>query len=126
MRAFNAGDAKGSAEVYDPDGYFMPNGHNPVKGRGGIQQYFQQDMADGVVSAQVTTPIFQRILFLVLNVLNLCGSRKLCDLSTLCFQIITEEVNGSGDWAFERGSYHLGMLWASLKTLISYRRKSWD
>jgi hypothetical protein len=22
-------------------------------------------------------------------------------------QIITEEVNGSGDWAFERGSYHL-------------------
>uniref|UniRef100_A0A915AIT1 DUF4440 domain-containing protein n=1 Tax=Parascaris univalens TaxID=6257 RepID=A0A915AIT1_PARUN len=22
-------------------------------------------------------------------------------------QVITEEVNGSGDWAFERGSYHL-------------------
>uniref|UniRef100_A0A915NS85 DUF4440 domain-containing protein n=2 Tax=Meloidogyne TaxID=189290 RepID=A0A915NS85_9BILA len=73
MRAFNEGDAKGAAEIYDPDGYFMPNGHSPVKGRSGIEAFFQRDMADGVSSAQ----------------------------------IITEEVNGSGDWAFERGSYHL-------------------
>ncbi|VDM79214.1 unnamed protein product [Strongylus vulgaris] len=51
MKAFNAGDPKGAAAVYDPDGYFMPNGRHPVKGRG--------------------------------------------------------EVNGGGDWAFERGSYHL-------------------
>ncbi|KAL3071129.1 hypothetical protein niasHS_015871 [Heterodera schachtii] len=73
MRVFNAGNAKGAAEIYDPDGYFMPNGHSPVKGRSGIEKFFQKDMADGVSSAQ----------------------------------IITEEVNGSGDWAFERGSYHL-------------------
>ncbi|KAF7637515.1 DUF4440 domain-containing protein [Meloidogyne graminicola] len=73
MRAFNEGDAKGAAEIYDPDGYFMPNGHSPVKGRKGIEAFFQKDMADGVSSAQ----------------------------------IITEEVNGSGNWAFERGSYHL-------------------
>ncbi|KAI3410463.1 hypothetical protein GPALN_004565 [Globodera pallida] len=73
MRAFNAGNAKGAAEIYDPDGFFMPNGHSPVKGRSGIEKFFQKDMADGVTSAQ----------------------------------IITEEVNGSGDWAFERGSYHL-------------------
>ncbi|KAH7728992.1 Protein F09E10.7 a [Aphelenchoides avenae] len=73
MRAFNAGNPAGAAEVYDPDGYFMPNEHSPVKGRKGIEEYFKQDMADGVASAT----------------------------------IITEEVNGSGDWAFERGSYHL-------------------
>uniref|UniRef100_A0A8R1DJR7 DUF4440 domain-containing protein n=1 Tax=Caenorhabditis japonica TaxID=281687 RepID=A0A8R1DJR7_CAEJA len=73
MKAFNAGDAAGAASVYDPDGYFMPNGRNPVKGRTGIEAYFKEDMADGVQTAQ----------------------------------IITEEVNGSGDWAFERGSYHL-------------------
>uniref|UniRef100_A0A914CLU0 DUF4440 domain-containing protein n=2 Tax=Acrobeloides nanus TaxID=290746 RepID=A0A914CLU0_9BILA len=73
MKAFNAGNAAGAAEVYDPDGYFMPNGKTPVKGRAGIEEYFKQDMADGVQSAQ----------------------------------IITEEVNGSNDWAFERGSYHL-------------------
>lgn len=54
MRAFNAGDAEGAAGIYDPEGYFMPNGHSPVKGRAGIQQYFQQDMADGVSSAQVS------------------------------------------------------------------------
>jgi ketosteroid isomerase-like protein len=53
MRAFNAGDAAGAAEIYDPDGYFMPNGHSPVKGRAGIENYFKQDMADGVASAQV-------------------------------------------------------------------------
>lgn len=53
MRQFNAGSAQGAAEVYDPDGYFMPNGHSPVKGRAGIEQYFKQDMADGVTSAQV-------------------------------------------------------------------------
>ncbi|KAK0403800.1 hypothetical protein QR680_017128 [Steinernema hermaphroditum] len=73
MKAFNAGDPKGAAEIYDPDGYFMPNGKSPVKGRAGIEQYFKQDMSEGVASAQ----------------------------------IITEEVNGSGEWAFERGSYHL-------------------
>jgi ketosteroid isomerase-like protein len=54
MRAFNAGDAEGAAGVYDTEGYFMPNGHSPVKGRAGIQKYFQQDMADGVSSAQVS------------------------------------------------------------------------
>ncbi|EYB83363.1 hypothetical protein Y032_0337g2911 [Ancylostoma ceylanicum] len=73
MKAFNAGDPKGAAAVYDPDGYFMPNGRHPVKGRAGIEEYFKEDMADGVQTAQ----------------------------------IITEEVNGGGDWAFERGSYHL-------------------
>ncbi|WKY14770.1 hypothetical protein Q1695_000361 [Nippostrongylus brasiliensis] len=73
MKSFNAGDPKGAAAVYDPDGYFMPNGRHPVKGRAGIEEYFKEDMADGVQTAQ----------------------------------IITEEVNGSGDWAFERGSYHL-------------------
>ncbi|CAB3400811.1 unnamed protein product [Caenorhabditis bovis] len=73
MKAFNAGDAAGAASVYDPDGYFMPNGRNPVKGRSGIEAYFKEDMVDGVQTAQ----------------------------------IITEEVNGGGDWAFERGSYHL-------------------
>lgn len=36
MKAFNAGDAAGAASVYDPDGYFMPNGRNPVKGRSGM------------------------------------------------------------------------------------------
>lgn len=35
MKAFNAGDPKGAALVYDPDGYFMPNGTCPVKGRAG-------------------------------------------------------------------------------------------
>ncbi|GMR29928.1 hypothetical protein PMAYCL1PPCAC_00123, partial [Pristionchus mayeri] len=73
MKAFNAGDAEGAAQVYDPDGYFMPNGKNPVKGRSGIEEYFKSDMADGVVTAT----------------------------------IITEEVNGGDEWAFERGSYHL-------------------
>ncbi|CAI4223489.1 unnamed protein product [Auanema sp. JU1783] len=73
MKAFNAGDAAGAANVYDPNGYFMPNGTSPVKGRAGIEAFFRKDMAEGVQTAQ----------------------------------IITEEVNGSGDWAFERGSYHL-------------------
>ncbi|CAJ0935045.1 unnamed protein product, partial [Mesorhabditis belari] len=73
MKMFNSGDPKGAASIYDPDGYFMPNGHTPVKGRAGIESYFKQDMSEGVQTAQ----------------------------------IITEEVNGSGDWAFERGSYHL-------------------
>ncbi|KAI1709232.1 snoaL-like domain-containing protein [Ditylenchus destructor] len=73
MKVFNAGDAHKASEVYDPEGYFMPNGRSPVKGRAGIEAYFKQDMSEGVNSVQ----------------------------------IITEEVNGSGDWAFERGSYHL-------------------
>lgn len=55
MRAFNAGNPAGAAEVYDPDGYFMPNEHSPVKGRKGIEEYFKQDMADGVASATVST-----------------------------------------------------------------------
>lgn len=55
MRAFNAGNAKLASEVYDPgsiskhgdltsilDGYFMPNGKTPVKGRDGIEEYFKQ------------------------------------------------------------------------------------
>jgi len=41
MRAFNNGDAHGAAEIYDPDGYFMPNGRSPVKGRAGIEAYFK-------------------------------------------------------------------------------------
>lgn len=53
MRQFNAGNAHGAAEVYNPDGYFMPNGRSPVKGQAGIEEYFKQDMADGVTSAQV-------------------------------------------------------------------------
>ncbi|KIH42440.1 hypothetical protein ANCDUO_27575 [Ancylostoma duodenale] len=53
MKAFNAGDPKGAAAVYDPDGYFMPNGRHPVKGRAGIEEYFKEDMADGVQTAQV-------------------------------------------------------------------------
>ncbi|OZC10874.1 hypothetical protein X798_02018, partial [Onchocerca flexuosa] len=88
MKAFNSGDAAGAAALYDPEGYFMPNGIDPVKGRSGIcdqvwlsniqsiagiEQYYKQDMSEGVKSCQV----------------------------------ITEEVNGAGDWAFERGSYHL-------------------
>ncbi|EFO26221.2 hypothetical protein LOAG_02261 [Loa loa] len=73
MKAFNSGDAAGAAALYDPEGYFMPNGIDPVKGRTGIELYYKQDMSEGVKSCQ----------------------------------IITEEVNGAGDWAFERGSYHL-------------------
>ena len=88
MRVFNAGNAKCAAEIYDPDGFFMPNGRSPVKGRDGIQKYFEKDMAEGVTSAQVCKRTIEA------NVSH-------------PFQIITEEVNGSGDWAFERGSYHL-------------------
>ncbi|KAL3989611.1 hypothetical protein ACH3XW_28375 [Acanthocheilonema viteae] len=73
MKAFNSGDAAGAAALYDPEGYFMPNGIDPVKGRAGIESYYKQDMSEGVKSCQ----------------------------------IITEEVNGGDDWAFERGSYHL-------------------
>lgn len=36
MKAFNSGDAAGAAALYDPEGYFMPNGIDPVKGRAGI------------------------------------------------------------------------------------------
>jgi ketosteroid isomerase-like protein len=61
MRAFNSGDAAKAAEVYDPDGYFMPNGHSPVKGRAGIEKYFRQDMADGVTSAQVFVGLCVRL-----------------------------------------------------------------
>lgn len=53
MRQFNAGNANGAAAIYNPDGYFMPNGRSPVKGRAGIEEYFKQDMVDGVKSAQV-------------------------------------------------------------------------
>ena len=35
MKAFNAGNAKTAAEMYDPDGHFMPHGRDPVKGRSG-------------------------------------------------------------------------------------------
>lgn len=35
MKAFNSGNAAGAACVYDPDGFFMPNGRDPVKGRAG-------------------------------------------------------------------------------------------
>lgn len=35
MKAFNSGDAAGVAGLYDPEGYFMPNGIDPVKGRAG-------------------------------------------------------------------------------------------
>ena len=87
MKAFNAGDAAGASLVYDPDGYFMPNGRAPVKGRAGIEEYFKTDMAEGVQSAQVPHPFPSS--------------------NSHLFQIITEEVNGSGEWAFERGSYHL-------------------
>lgn len=55
MKSFNAGDAAGASLVYDPDGYFMPNGRAPVKGRGGIEEYFKSDMTDGVQTAQVRT-----------------------------------------------------------------------
>jgi ketosteroid isomerase-like protein len=58
MRAFNAGDAAKAAEIYDKDGYFMPNGHSPVKGRSGIESYFKKDMSEGVASAQVCALIF--------------------------------------------------------------------
>lgn len=49
-------------------GYFMPNGHSPVKGRSGIEAFFQKDMADGVSSAQVN---YLYINFLILISLNL-------------------------------------------------------
>ncbi|KAE9553286.1 hypothetical protein FO519_003499 [Halicephalobus sp. NKZ332] len=55
MRAFNAGDTAKAAEIYHPDGYFMPNGHHPVKGRAGIEEYFKADMKDGVATAQIIT-----------------------------------------------------------------------
>jgi hypothetical protein len=32
----------------------MPNDHSPVKGRNGIEKFFQKDMADGVASAQAS------------------------------------------------------------------------
>lgn len=35
MKAFNAGNTAAAANIYDPDGYFMPNGKDPVKGRAG-------------------------------------------------------------------------------------------
>uniref|UniRef100_A0AC35UBJ8 DUF4440 domain-containing protein n=1 Tax=Rhabditophanes sp. KR3021 TaxID=114890 RepID=A0AC35UBJ8_9BILA len=73
MKFFNCGNAQKVAELYDPEGYFMPNQTKPVKGRGGIEEYFKKDMLLGV----------QRV------------------------NIITEEVNGCGEWAFERGCYHL-------------------
>jgi len=73
VRAFNNGDASGAADIYDPDGFFMPQGRPPLRGRAGIEAYFKQDMSDGVKTVQ----------------------------------IITEEVNGANEWAFERGSYHL-------------------
>uniref|UniRef100_A0A0N4ZJB9 DUF4440 domain-containing protein n=1 Tax=Parastrongyloides trichosuri TaxID=131310 RepID=A0A0N4ZJB9_PARTI len=73
MKYFNAGDAQKAAQLYSPEGYFMPNLEKPLRGRGGIEEYFKKDMADGAY--KVT--------------------------------IITEEVNGSGEWAFERGSYYL-------------------
>jgi hypothetical protein len=41
----------------------MPNGTSPVKGRSGIEKFFQKDMADGVSSAQVGKNHFIRYLF---------------------------------------------------------------
>uniref|UniRef100_A0A914VVL8 DUF4440 domain-containing protein n=1 Tax=Plectus sambesii TaxID=2011161 RepID=A0A914VVL8_9BILA len=69
----NAGNAKGAAELYDPDCTMILPGRKEVKGRAGAEEVFQQYMAEGVKSVQ----------------------------------IITEEVNGSGDWAFERGNYQM-------------------
>lgn len=78
IQAFNAGDAAGAAAIYDPDGYFMPNGRNPVKGRAGrlsyilfptklkdsgIEAYFREDMADGVQTAQVQGYVIYEIPF---------------------------------------------------------------
>uniref|UniRef100_A0A7E4URF7 DUF4440 domain-containing protein n=1 Tax=Panagrellus redivivus TaxID=6233 RepID=A0A7E4URF7_PANRE len=55
MRAFNEGNAGKAAEIYHPDGYFMPNHSPPLKGRAEIEQYFKSDMADGVATAQIIT-----------------------------------------------------------------------
>uniref|UniRef100_A0AC34QR14 Formin-binding protein 1-like n=1 Tax=Panagrolaimus sp. JU765 TaxID=591449 RepID=A0AC34QR14_9BILA len=73
MKAFNSGNVTAAAEIYHPEGYFMPNGHAPIRGRKGIEEYFKADVKDGVATAQ----------------------------------IITEEVDGSDNFAYERGSYHL-------------------
>ena len=35
MKCFNSGNAAGAAEFYDPDGFFMPHGRDPVNGRSG-------------------------------------------------------------------------------------------
>ena len=35
MKAFNGGNAAGAAEYYDPNGFFMPHGRDPINGRGG-------------------------------------------------------------------------------------------
>uniref|UniRef100_A0AC34GWR8 DUF4440 domain-containing protein n=1 Tax=Panagrolaimus sp. ES5 TaxID=591445 RepID=A0AC34GWR8_9BILA len=55
MRAFNEGNAAKAAEIYSPDGVFMPNSSQPLRGRKDIEQYFKSDMADGVATAQIIT-----------------------------------------------------------------------
>uniref|UniRef100_A0A914VFX7 DUF4440 domain-containing protein n=1 Tax=Plectus sambesii TaxID=2011161 RepID=A0A914VFX7_9BILA len=69
----NAGNAKGAAELYDPDCTLIMPGRKEVKGRAGAEEVYQQFMDAGAKNGKNNT----------------------------------EEVNGSGDWAFERGTYEI-------------------
>jgi ketosteroid isomerase-like protein len=63
MRYFNAGNAAAAAEIYDPDGYFMPHGRDPVKGRAGItRQYLSYIECLFQESKLILSKIWPRVL----------------------------------------------------------------
>ncbi len=48
MEAFNRGDAAGAAAVYTNDGVILPPGRDLIRGREGIQQFWQAAMQMGI------------------------------------------------------------------------------
>uniref|UniRef100_A0A914VTV3 DUF4440 domain-containing protein n=1 Tax=Plectus sambesii TaxID=2011161 RepID=A0A914VTV3_9BILA len=72
-KPFNAGNAAGVAEFYDPDCTMISASGKLVKGREGVEEVYQEYLDGGVMNSKNTT----------------------------------EEVNGSSDWAFERGNYQM-------------------
>ena len=43
-------------KIYHPDGVFMPNSSQPLRGRKEIEAYFKSDMADGVCKYPILRP----------------------------------------------------------------------
>ncbi|VDD88687.1 unnamed protein product [Enterobius vermicularis] len=82
MKAFNSGNTSAAVSLYEPDAYMMPFYKEPVKGRSEPSKLVNVSGIEAYFKQDIAE-----------------GVRNV--------QVITEDVCGNGDWAYERGSYQL-------------------
>lgn len=96
MNAFANGDSVAAAGIYAPDCHMMPYGRETIHGRAS--------------KSEITTSMYQ--LFKVSVFIDDSSDAEAYikqDISVGAkhLTVETNEVNGSGDWAYERGTYRL-------------------